>query len=139
MLPVPLFSSQCEQTQINVTCSLPVVSVFVCFITIRKQSCEKVMLLHLSVSHSVQRGCIPACTGQIPPGSHPPRQTPPGQTPSWPGLPLGRDPQAETSRQTPRWQQLPPQADTPCRRLLRWTVRILLECISVDIGVNSPD
>ena len=36
------------------------------FITVRKRSCGKVMFLHLSVSHSVHGGCIPACTGQTP-------------------------------------------------------------------------
>ena len=34
--------------------------------TVRKQSCRKVMFLHLSVSHSVHGGCITACTGQTP-------------------------------------------------------------------------
>ena len=41
-------------------------------ITVRKQSCGKVMFLHLSVSHSIHRGVyIPACIKQIPLGRHP--------------------------------------------------------------------
>ena len=45
-----------------------------CLITVRKQSWGKVMFLHLSVSHSVHRGCIPACIGADTPspGRHPP-------------------------------------------------------------------
>ena len=39
--------------------------------------CLKVMFLHLSVSHSVHRGCLPQCML----GYTPPRpDTPPGQT-----------------------------------------------------------
>ena len=70
-----------------------------------QRSCRKVMFLHLSVSHSVHGGCIPACTGaDTPPGKHPrtdtsqadiplvthrlarhtPGQTTPGQTPPCP-------------------------------------------------------
>ena len=62
-----------------------------------------------------------------------PGQTPPGQT----LLPLGRHPLGRhPSKQTPPpsgGHHHSPQTDTPppCRRLLQWKVRILLECILV--------
>ena len=71
--------------------------------TVRNSSYGKVMFLHLSVSHSVHRGCL----------GRPPRQTPP-----WAATPLGRHPLGS---------QPPPRA----RRPLQQTVRILLECILV--------
>ena len=47
-------------------------------ITVRKRSCEKVMFLHLSVSHSVHRGVSASVHAGIHPlGRHPP---PHGQT-----------------------------------------------------------
>ena len=48
-------------------------------ITIRKRSCRKVMFLHLSVSHSVHRGCVSqhAFGADTPPPGRPP----PGQKP----------------------------------------------------------
>ena len=75
--------------------------------TARKQSCGKVMFLHLSVSHSVHRGvyssiqrargvypsmqwaggCTPIGRHSIALGRHPPGRHAPGQTP-----PLGRHP-----------------------------------------------
>ena len=68
--------------------------------------------------------------GQTPPSADTPAKTHPGRHPQadtpwvdtlWADTPLGRHPQADT-----------PQADTPLtRRLLLWTVRILLECILV--------
>ena len=101
------------------------------------------MLLHLSVIHSVHGGVYPSMHWADTPWQTSPRQTTPRQTPCWPGLPLGRDPQADTPlAATAPQADTPghtPGRDTPCRRLLRWTVRILLECIPVDIGVNSPD
>ena len=73
--------------------------------TARKPSCGKVMFLHLSVSHSVHRGCvypstqrvgvcIPVCNGErvlpLGPGVYtPPGQTPSGQTPCWADTPSG--------------------------------------------------
>ena len=73
--------------------------------TARKRSCWKVMFLHLSVSHSVHGGgvCPSACWDTPPPP--PPRQTPPWADTN---LPLGR-------------------------RLLLRMVRILLECILVQL------
>ena len=71
------------------------------------------MFLHLSVSHFVHRG--EGGVWETPPGRHPP----PGQTsPSWADTPLGRQPPGQT----------PPP---PSRRLLQWTIRVLLECILV--------
>ena len=96
MLPVHWLCFQCKQTLSNVTCSSVVVSMFVCFITIRKRSCGKVMLLHLSVSHSVHgRGVYPSMHW-----ADTSWQTPPcGQTPRRPGLPLDRHPpRADTSQ-----------------------------------------
>ena len=93
-----------------------------------QRSCGKVMFLHLSVSHSVQRGVypsmhwgrhplgihIPVCTGADTPRADISQyalwQTPPGQT--YPSMYWGRHP-------------------PPGRRLLLRTVRILLECILV--------
>ena len=63
----------------------------------------KVMFLHLSVSHLLTGGCIPACTG--------------ADTPPYPSM--GRHIPACTG-QTP-----------PGRRLLLWMVGILPECIRV--------
>ena len=41
--------------------------------TVLKRSCEKVMFLHPSVSHSVHRGCLPQCMlGYTPMGRHHP-------------------------------------------------------------------
>ena len=56
-------------------------------ITIRKRSCRKVMFLHLSVSHSVHRGCVSqhAFGADTPPPAD---------------LPLGRNP-TPLSRHTP--------------------------------------
>ena len=52
-------------------------------------------------------GFVQTPPGQTPRGRHPPGETPPGQTPP------------------------PPRADSPLRRLLHRTVRILLECYLV--------
>ena len=63
-------------------------------------SCDKVMFLHLSVSHSVQRG-RGFCLWSL--GRHPA-----GQTPHWADTPLGRHP---LGRHSPRADT--PQADLP--------------------------
>ena len=74
-------------------------------------SCGKVMFLHLSVILFTGEGVC-----QTPPGRHPSLyRHPPGQTPP------SRHP----------WE------DTPSRRPLQWTVRILLECILVHINIFS--
>ena len=112
-----------------------------------QQSCSKVIISQVSVSHSVYRGgvCLSACWDKHPLVGTPPlgRYTPPlGRYTPWPIHPLGRytHPQAGTppgqvhplgrytqppGRYTP-WQVYPPQ-----RRSLQWTVRILLECFLV--------
>ena len=111
----------------------------------------------IPVCHSVHRGVFgrhplvdpgqthPSRTDT--PGQTPPGQTPPGQTPTPRHTlppdrhPLGRHP--TPIRQTAPWADPPPlhtppfpgkhpsSADTPGRRLLQWTVGILLECILV--------
>ena len=73
-----------------------------------QRGCGKVVLLHLSVSHSVH--CSEGGLYRHPLGRHPGADTPLGR------LPLGRH---------------PPRADSPLRRLLHRTVRILLECYLV--------
>ena len=79
-----------------------------------QHSCGKVMFLHLSVSHSVHRGCLADTPPRQTPQADSLGQTPPRQTPSG-RHPLGRPP-----------GQTPPQ-----RRPLQRTVGILLECILV--------
>ena len=80
---------------------------FLSFITIRKQSCGKVMFLHLSVSHSVHRGVSASVHAGIhtPLGRHPP---PPSRNP------LGRQP--PPPGQTPAPGQIPHPADGHCSR-----------------------
>ena len=96
--------------------------------TVRKQSCGKVMFLHLSVNLSTGEGVCPSvCWDTHPLGRHPPwadtspgqtpplgRHTPPGQTPlfrqtspgqtppghpPWVDNPLGRQPRGQTPTQ----------------------------------------
>ena len=111
----------------------------------------KVMFLHLSVSHSVHRGCLPQCMlGYIHPQADTPSQeqtTTRSRHPLRSRYPLGADtPQEQTppgSRHPPRAdtareQTPPPGADTPPSQCMLWdtgnkrAVRILLECILVD-------
>ena len=88
--------------------------------------CGKVIFSQASVSHSVQGGCIPACTGadtpqaDTPPGRHPPghpwADTPQGRHP--PGRqPPRQTPQADNLGQGSPPSRLPlgrhPQADNP--------------------------
>ena len=76
-----------------VSCSKVHLLVFNLLFTVRKRSCAKVMFLHLSVSHSVHRGCLPgACVypsmhwadtpqADTPLGRHSLGRHLPGQTP----------------------------------------------------------
>ena len=111
----------------------------------------KVMFLHLPVSHSVHRGCLPQCMlGYTHPGSrHPWEQTPPPQEqtplqeqttsrsrhrPEQTPTPLEQTPQRQTPSWLPREQTHPHPPPTQC--MLGDTgnkraVRILLECILV--------
>ena len=89
--------------------------------------CAKVIFLHLSVSHSVHRGCgvcLSACW-DTPPGRHPPH--PQGAD----TLPGADTPQEQISVPPSPWEQTPPAqcmlGDTGNKR----AVRILLECILV--------
>ena len=71
-------------------------------------------------------------------------QTPPGQTPPWADNPWADTPWADTPWADTPWADTPqadtpqadtPKQDTPSRWLLQRTVRNLLECILVLIGV----
>ena len=73
------------------------------------------MLLHLSVSYSVHRGCL---------AGHPL-----GIHPHWADTPLG-------NTHTP-WAATPTPADTPTRWPMQQMVRILLECILVTYSATS--
>ena len=76
-----------------------------------QRSCGKVIFSQVSVSHSVDRGCVYPSMHW---GRHPPRRHLP--------------------RQTPRSCKHPPGQTPPSsRRLLQRTVRILLECILVPL------
>ena len=63
-----------------------------------QRNCGKVMLLHLSVSHSVHGGVYLSMhwgrhpLADTPPGRHPPGRYPPGQKPRWADTPLVRHP-----------------------------------------------
>ena len=109
---------------------------------------SNVMFLHLFVSHSVHRGCLPQCmlgytrpSRQTPPQDRHPQgaDSPPPGADSPPGAdtPVGAD-TTPGSRHT-LWQQTPPGADAPPAQCMlgdtgnKRAVRILLECILVKI------
>ena len=75
----------------------------------------KVKFLHLSVSNSVHRGCLPQCMlGYHPPGpgtppeQTPPEQTPPEQTPPRARHPLGQAPPGTRHPPSPGTRHPPP-------------------------------
>ena len=92
-----------------------------------QRSCGKVMFSQACVKNSVHRGCLP--------DSPPPR--PEADCPSPDKRQTHPPDQKQTSpdqRQTPSWADTRPQPSgqtPPSRRLLQWTVRILLEYILV--------
>ena len=133
-------------------------------VTGHNEAVAKVMFLLVSVILSTG-GCLPQCMlgyhplgADIPQSRHPPEQTPPWEQTPPPGAdtpgtdtpqsrhhPLRsrhpseqRDPPgADTS-----WEQTAPQADTPPESRLQHTVnkrpvRILLECILVEVYIYS--
>ena len=106
-----------------------------CFFTVRKRSCGKVMFLQACVKNSVLGGQVYTplgkhpLLGRHPPGRHPPGRHPPGQTPFSGHPPM----QAPPGRQAPLGRHPPPPTS---RRLLQRTVRILLECILVQIYIH---
>ena len=100
-----------------VSCSKVHLLVFNLLFTVRKRSCGKVMFLHLSVSHSVHRGCLPgAC---VYPSMH------------WADTPLGRH---SLGRHLPGQTPLP---GGHCSRWYAsyWNAFLLIEAITRNQGV----
>ena len=105
-----------------------------------KRSCGKGMFLHLSVSHSVDRGVCQTPQADTPPGGPswadtplgmcPHGQIPPGADSPQADTPLGRHPARQTlPRQTPPAQCM--LGYMPPRWPLRRMVHILLKCFLV--------